>query len=130
MATIRVDIKGVEKVRREMARLGERAPKVLAGALFREGERIMAESKQQVPVDTGNLRNTGHVALPRVTRSRVEVDLGYGGPAAPYALKQHEDLTLRHPTPGQKGKYLQDPAEAAASGMGQRLANEVRKELE
>ena len=54
------------------------------------------------------------------TKETVTGVIGYGGPAAPYALVQHEDSTLSHPpkakggspvTPGQgRGmKYLEYP---------------------
>jgi len=88
----------------------------------------MAESKHQVPVDTGVLRSTGHVQLPKEEAGRVSVTLGYGGPAAPYALRQHEELSYRH-TVG-KAKYLSDPAEAAVAGMDRRIAKVIEQHVE
>lgn len=118
-----------EEFRRLLEAHGARA--VLAGgaALYREAEKIMAASKQIVPVDTGNLRNTGHVAPPDFLQSSVSVEMGYGGPAAPYAIYVHERLDLRHKA-GQYAKFLEFPALQAVSGMEERLAAEIRAELE
>lgn len=66
--------------------------KAVAGTLYKEATNIMADSKENyVPVDTGNLRSSGIVDLPKLTNNRVVVELGYGGPAAPYALAVHEN---------------------------------------
>lgn len=45
-----------------------------------------------VPVDTGALRSTGRVEGPAAG----VVTLSFGGPAAPYALVQHETIGLKH----------------------------------
>jgi len=60
------------------------------------GEEVMTDVKASrpghgVPVDEGTLRGTG-----RVTNVEGGVVLSFGGPAAPYALDQHERLEYRH----------------------------------
>lgn len=62
-------------------------------ALFRVANEIIADSKANyVPVDTGTLRSTGAVQIEGgVGGGRVTVTLGFGGPAAPYALFVHEN---------------------------------------
>jgi len=87
---ITVEVKGTEELQRALEKLGERAQAELGKALYAEAELIMTESKKQVPVDTGTLRSTGHVKQPETKRGSVEVELGYGGPAAPYAAAVHE----------------------------------------
>lgn len=127
--------------------LGRRAPHALARGLYREGERIMAASKPLVPVDTGALRSTGYVALPKIDGSRVSLEIGYGGPAGGnqqtgpfisprsgrtvlpgqpvgYAVVVHEDLTARH-TVGQ-AKYLEKPFLEARRGQAERIARDAR----
>lgn len=47
-----------------------------------------------VPVDTGALRRSGTVTGPDVRKA---VQITYGGAAAPYALRQHEELNYQHP---------------------------------
>lgn len=103
--------------------VGADAPAVVAGVLYREGERIMAESKAEVPVETGALKGTGHVQVPETRGDLVSVTLGYGGPAAPYAIIVHEDLMARHLNG--KAKYLEDPMLRAAGTMEARLAAEL-----
>lgn len=62
------------------------------------GEEVMTDVKASsegrgVPVDTGELRASGEVEGP--DRLNI-VKLVFGGPAAPYALYQHERTDLHH----------------------------------
>jgi hypothetical protein len=96
-----------------------------AGALFREGERIMTRSKRDfVPVLTGALRASGRVEPPQIAGTEITVILGYGGASAPYALVVHEDLQAHH-TVG-SAKYLEIPRNEAVAGMDARLAADLR----
>jgi len=52
---------------------------------------------------------------PIIGDTAASVRLGFGGPAAPYAVLVHEDLTKRHKV-GQ-AKYLEIPLKARLSGM-------------
>ncbi len=93
---------------------GEKARKIMldAGmrALYEGGEAILAESRKEVPHATGDLQRSSGVDD---DWSKGTVYIWY---TTPYAVRQHEDLTLRHPdptnpisTPGRKAKYLEDP---------------------
>lgn len=93
---------------------GKKARKIMfdAGmkALYEGGEAILAESRKEVPHATGTLQRTSGVDR---DESEGAVFVWY---SQPYAIRQHEDLTLRHPdptnpisTPGRKAKYLEDP---------------------
>jgi hypothetical protein len=123
-----VKVKGLKETQADMKRLGPRAGKALAPQIVQEAENIIGDGKEEVPVDTGNLRETGHVQHPIVTETNVSVQAGFGGPAAGYAEKVHEDLDARH-NPGQKAKYLEDPYKRALPGMDQRIASALRKEF-
>lgn len=105
--------------------------KALESALYVEGERMMTTSKLECPVDTGTLRSSGHVAPPHtdIMGHTVTVSLGYGGAAADYALRVHEDLNMHH-TVG-KAKFLEDPVrEAVNSGRaGMRVEQQLRAAL-
>ena len=86
---------------------------------------ILSESKALVPFDKGILRGSAHLkaggAASKVVMSQT---VEYGGPAAPYALIQHENEKFFHPAksakppgtgpgiPGetQAAKYLEMPA--------------------
>lgn len=122
-------MEGTEELAAALRQAGERAPAAFAGVLYREAERIMAKSKEIVPVDTGALKGTGHVQLPEVNGPEISVTLGFGGPAVDYAVIVHEDTMLRH-TPGQQAKYLEQPMLEAARDMEARLAAELRREIE
>ncbi len=102
-------VTGVENVMRNLKILETDAKRVIGKVLFEEAEKVMAEIKTIpiVPVDTGMLRNTGHVELPIETGTGVVVEMGFGGPAVIYAAVQHERLDYHHPV-GQ-AKYLEDP---------------------
>ena len=81
---------------KELADKLDNAAKLLSDAIGREmyifAEEVMTASKMVVPVKTGTLMNTGHVELPVKQAGKVVVQMGYGGPAAPYALYVHEAL--------------------------------------
>ena len=118
--TTRVNTAGMTKIQGAVA-------KDCAAALYLEAELIMTDSKQNyVPVDTGNLKNSGVVLAPTITGNKVSVVLGYGGSAAPYAATVHEYPKAY----GQhKNKYLQRPINAAAKGMSSRIASTIRRSV-
>ena len=141
MPAARPYIKGAAELARTMRRIGS-MPFVefqLGTALYAEGEKIMTESKRIVPVDTGNLRASGHVFPPLVSAgSTMTVGLRYGGTAAKYALSVHEN-----PRSGRTGgitpsgrkrkryaatgrwKYLEEPVTRALPGLMARLGREL-----
>jgi hypothetical protein len=56
------------------------------------------------------------------------VEMGYGGPATPYALRQHEELDYYH-TVG-KAKYLEDPFRRHAARLDSDMAADLHSRLE
>lgn len=123
---ISVDVQGVDACIRRLRQLEDQGTEGMAAALYQEAEDIMTRSKRDfVPVDTGTLRATGHVEEPVIRGSEVLVTLGFGGPAAPYAIVVHENPLASHKV-GQY-KYLERPALEAVRGMGNRLADRIRK---
>jgi len=123
---ITVEVKGTKELQRALEKLGDRAQAELGKALYAEAELIMTESKKQCPVDTGTLRSTGYVKQSEEKGDLVEVEMGYGGPAAPYAVWVHE-LTELHHNPPTKAKYLEDPVKAATPKLPGALAKRLRK---
>jgi hypothetical protein len=85
---------------------------------------IMAESKAEVPYDTGTLQNSAYITNAKYEGKEVYVDMGYGGPkdkrnpitkkmASQYALYVHETQGT-YPGGGYyhpygKWKFLEDP---------------------
>jgi len=112
---------GLRTVSRQLQAASESVVPTVGASLFQEAETILTLSKTDyVPVDTGALRASGFVEPPIIASSQVSVTLGFGGPAAPYAVIVHEDLTKRH-TVGQ-AKYLEVPLKARLQGMPAVLA--------
>ena len=114
-----IELKGMKKLIEITERVdgGER---ILAQAMFAEATTILNESKKIVPVDTGNLRASGRVERPVTGKGRAEVEITYGGAAAPYALIVHEvppntggrwGTGLTHAA-GKTYKYLEIPVMA------------------
>ena len=93
--------------------------KDVEAALLQEGENVLGESKKRTPVDTGNLRASGHVKLPVTKAGRTSVTLAYG---TDYAIHVHE-RPARHPSG--RSKFLQSAVEDNAKGMPGRLRKRV-----
>lgn len=96
-------------------------PKVNAGAAMEAVKEtavhagaatLLQASKPLVPVDTGQMRDSGHVVeeAPGVAAVVYTRTPDEGGDFNVAAL-QHEDMTLNHPNGGQ-AKYLEDPMNA------------------
>ena len=93
-------------------------------------EAILTESLKEVPLSTGTLARSGTVTdFP----SRNEVYVSYN---TPYAVRQHEDLGLRHPdprnplsTPGRKAKYLEDPFDRLKGKVMELVKRRIKKAL-
>src|SRR6059036_477727 len=97
--------KGTAQVQAQLRSIAETVPGGIEQALREFGETVMTDAKATyVPVDTGALRASGFVDGPDAAGT---VTLGFGGPAAPYAVIVHEDLTVTHKV-GQ-AKYLETP---------------------
>lgn len=88
---------GLEDALDDLQDIEDGADDAMSASLRASGEAIMTDVKASragkgVPVDTGTLRSSGQVKSPDPDR----VTLSFGGAAAPYALRQHEDQTLSH----------------------------------
>lgn len=119
---------------REVLRKADNAPQVAGRALYEEANVIFNKSQKLVPVVTGALAGSGRVTVPSVNASGVEVEIGYGGAAAPYAIYVHERLDLNHKYAGAKNaqaqaKFLEQPVLEAAPDIGDRLADRVERLL-
>lgn len=112
---------------------GPQAVRALGAALYQEMDgRIRNDVLQnRVPVDQGTLRSSITTYQPAVEGSEITVTQAAGGPAAPYALVQHERLDYNHPslarrakgeTYGQgEAKYMSNALAAAEPGQARRV---------
>lgn len=121
------EITGLERVRSMLRKHKEQAVQALKRELYQEANGIMTQSKELVPVDTGNLRDSGTVQLPRQEGTVIVQELGFGGPAAPYAIFVHENTVVFHKVG--MAKFLEIPFRQAQRGMAERIAAGMRKTL-
>jgi hypothetical protein len=117
----------------QLARLfaNSATPKVvnaLRMAVTEEAQIAMRDSKRIVPVKDGPLKESGTVLPPTVSGTRVTVELGYGGAASAYAMRQHEDLSYKHKS-GKQAKYLENPVRARIPNFEKSLANRLKRIL-
>lgn len=122
---VSVEIAGLPGLQRALRDRPETVRRAVGRGLSQAGEEVMADSKANyVPVRSGALRATGRVEAPATDGTWIRVALGYGGPAAPYALWVHEG------TRRMRGrKYLERPLDAHASRIPNTVAAAVRREL-
>lgn len=117
-------ILGGEKLLAALTKIAQELPEQTAAALLEVGEEIMTDAKENyVPVDLGALRASGFVRSD-LSFKDYTIKLGFGGPSAPYALIQHENMQYRHTTGGPK--YLERPVMARAGNIGRDVASKVR----
>ena len=136
-----VEISGTKEIAKVLRRLGLEAPKAVAAGLYQEAEATMTDAKVLTPVDTGNLRASGHVALPVIDGPVVSIVMGFGGPAGSgnhagqtnpedvgYAVWVHENVKAHHPV-GQH-HFLQTAIQQRSGGVAGRLATHLWRSWE
>lgn len=106
---------------------GEEAERLIRETAFRAirdgAEVILTEAIDETPIDTGTLRRSGTVTeAPQDNAVYISFN-------TPYAVKQHEDLTLNHPRGG-KAKYLEDPFKRNAKKVERLVAQRVKAALD
>lgn len=108
----------VQRVVRNLRAAGKRGLKAAGAGLYAVGLNIMAEAVIKAPLDVGTLRGSGYVTLPEIQGRNVVAEMGFGGPAADYAVYQHENTALNHPDDGE-AKYLEKAIDRQMSGTAQ-----------
>ena len=138
--TITFKLKGSKSLASKLEKYTEAASEEVKRTLVSEAEGIMSESKEKfVPVMTGALRGSGFVEPPKVQGGNMSVTLGFGGPAAPYAVIVHENP--RSGKPGGKSpggemyknfsrvgqwKYLEVPFNKRSKNVGSKIASNIK----
>ncbi|MDJ1136216.1 hypothetical protein [Streptomyces iconiensis] len=85
-------------------------------------EHLLQVSRARVPIEEGTLERSGTAT---VDESSLTGAVAYD---TPYAVRQHEDMTLRHDS-GRSAKYLEQPLGEEAATMQQIIAAQVRRAL-
>lgn len=114
-------------------RLEASIERVLRGtkkATIKACQDILAASKPQVPVDSGDLVGSAYYEIQGSYRQFTGT-VGYAksGPAMDYAVIQHETLWYNHPNGG-KAKFLEDPLRAYVTNYSSRAAMTINGELQ
>lgn len=132
----RLVVLGAPEMAARLSLLASRFSERIPGALYRQGQRIMARSQKEfVPVDLGVLKGSGIVSQPRQEGRQWVVELGFGGAASAYALAIHEHPSEHSPPswggqvtfspPGHGVKYLERPLMEASATFAQDLAADM-----
>jgi hypothetical protein len=110
-------------------------PKVNAAALLAAvapeatkaaADHLLQASQPLVPVETGELRDSGEVRQ-EGSKAIVSYD-AVAEDGFPYGIRQHEDLSLHHPNGGQ-AKFLEQPMHTEADAMRGIVAAKVAEAL-
>lgn len=104
-----------------------RASKAARRGLFEGANAILTDAKKRCPVDLGNLKGSGYATQPEATADGVRVQVGFGGPATPYALRQHEELGWHHDVG--EAKYLENAVDAKGSEVPRLVAQRVAEAM-
>ena len=86
---------------------------------------LTRRSKQLAPLDTGDLRGAGEGDV-KIIRNNVIGTVTFD---KEYAMKQHEDMTFKHPRGGQ-AKYLEQPLNQNRRRYKQFIADKVKEVTE
>lgn len=95
-STIKISSRGIPEVRQALKVDFEGVTLACRQGMYEAAERILGEAKDVIPFDTGALSGTA-TQTESLVGNRYEVEIGFGGPDAPYALVQHERLDFWHP---------------------------------
>lgn len=121
--TIGIDIKGFKEIYKNLNITEEQIIKGAIKGMKITAQNILGESQKLVPVDTGILQKSGNV---KVNQDALTATISYN---TPYALKQHEDATLKHPKGGE-AKYLERPFNEKKGELESNVGDAVFKALE
>ena len=85
-------------------------------------EHVLAVSNAHVPIEEATLERSGRTS---VDESTLTAAVAYD---TPYAVRQHEDMTLQH-DPGRTAKYLENALNGEAATVRRIIVAELQKPL-
>lgn len=109
---VRLNVDDARRAGRKGARRG----------LFHATEHLLQVSRAHVPIEEGTLERSG---VASVDDAELVGAVSYD---TPYAVKQHEDLTLQHDA-GRTAKYLERAFDSERQEVAELIAREVQREL-
>lgn len=136
MAAMKLTVKGIDTVNRNLLQLARQMPVVAAQSLNGVAEETMTDAKRRTPVETGTLKRSGKVHK-HATPRRLVAELSFG---TEYAIAVHEHPS-KHSPPTWKGKvinwsqsgtgpkFLENAIKFTALWFEERIANDIRMAL-
>ncbi|MFI8200032.1 hypothetical protein ACIF6K_26510 [Streptomyces sp. NPDC085942] len=85
-------------------------------------EHVLQVSRGRAPIEEGTLERSGTAT---VDEDELRAAIAYD---TPYAVRQHEDMTLRHDA-GRTAKFVEQPMAEEADTVGEIIAAEMRRAL-
>lgn len=124
-----LNIEGIEPAIRRLTALGMAIPGTVHDTCLEWSNKVLAQAKELVPIDTSALQESGHVedwSVGGVANWKsINMFIAFGGLTSiqfvDYAVFVHEDLQAHHPH-GQ-AKFLEQPWESGIPELWQRLGN-------
>jgi len=108
MAKSGIRIEGIEDLRRLLEKGNKKVTQAARLAVLDAATEVADKSDNLVPEDSSDLRDSQMVKPPGLSGNNPTAEITFGGPAAPYAVEQHENLDLWHPprAPGNKDGHI------------------------
>jgi hypothetical protein len=111
---------GVAEMKRKMHTAAADIRRLQVRAVEAEAQKILKEAQSRVPVDTGQLRDSGRVEM-HEDGTTIKARIVFG---TDHAIPVHEDLEAKHPS-GQ-AKFLESALNEASSTVAAGIASRMK----
>src|SRR4051812_28276540 len=118
------DMKGTKEMRQRAVEMKANQRRAMLRAVDKFDRQELSESQKRVPVDTGELRDSGFTVPAYFEGDQVRGGVGYG---ADHAMVVHEDLEAHHRV-GQ-AKYLESVINESAPYFSERVAESMHEDM-
>ena len=133
---IRITCTGLPKAIARLKELGVSAPIAVARGMRSWGEQTRTQAIKVTPKMWGALRDSIYVDQ-SLKSGKATLNIGAGGPAAPYAVVVHENFgrtrskyhSIKWTTAGTGPKYLENPIRERMPLMDGEISQEIEEEL-
>jgi len=104
---------GIQGVLAALSKATDDIKKAVAAGVYLEGNNIVGDAKDNTPLKFGTMRASLYCTIPEIQGDKISAEVGGGGPAGKYIIKQHEgDFAHEHGT----RKFLERAINNAAGG--------------
>lgn len=123
-----ISVRGIPEVQKRLDAEAKRLRTCAEAGLYLVAGNIVGEAAESAPLDKGPLRASKYATHPERRSGRTIVEIGFGGPAAEYAARQHEDLSLNHDVG--HAKFLELAVNRAGATFASDVAAVARAQFE